>query len=180
MWCIPLGYPIECLEIDSSPGFTISVSCDHHPLAPGDRGAHIAANTTDCSHCGGSHPPNRQASCPALGTTCSNCGIPHHYAKACRKPPRRGKRQHQQGRHSPDRETPTVRTSSHAVRDDSASLHHAFASAVTETNHNYGVLDHHVFQQNSKSWIKRTSKTQPFITVSVSTHKHRAIHRFLS
>lgn len=61
-------------------------------------------------------------------------------------------------------------------------MSHTFAAAVTGSHPNKATLEHLIYLPSSNLWVERTSKPQPFITVSLSTRHidYKTIHHPLS
>ena len=119
-----------------------------------------------CSYCGkrghGKNAPARlrRKGCPAYGTVCSHCGKDHHFESVCR-----GKVKNKANRTS-EQENPIFDTLCElTIQHD-----------VTSTP-----LDHHVYNHLSGKWLRRPSRSQPFIKLSVKIQKedfdHFGLHR---
>ena len=104
-----------------------------------------------CTHCGGKghgrFTPTliRRRECPAFGKTCSKCGKDHHTAKVCR---------------SERSENTWADTLSEVSMCNLTSLDFDI----------HGILDH-VYHEPSHKWVRRRSKPQPFIRLSVETNR---------
>ena len=110
-------------------------------------------NQDTCTYCGtkghGKSPPTkiRRTKCPAFGTKCNHCGKDHHFEKVCRnKEPMKN-----------------------AGHEDAIS---DTLCEITSTDKAKGItLDHHVFDQSTKEWLKRQSQSQPYIRLQVSVDR---------
>ena len=133
-----------------------------------------ALNKSDqelCSYCGksghGKRNPShvRRAKCPAYGHKCELCQRDHHFEQVCRskdkpQPPRRLNREQGPKHSSPE----------DAVFDTFCSLFdRPVPDSAVCTLGKAIPLDHHVYDELSKSWIQRNSKPQPFLNVTVQT-----------
>lgn len=54
--------------------------------------------------------------------------------------------------------------------------------SVTSSRHSMGILDHHVFDKPSGTWIKRASKPQPYVRLTATTSQadYRKLNRRLT
>ena len=106
-----------------------------------------------CSYCGGTgHGRNaptrvRRTRCPAFGRKCKHCGKENHLAKVCRSEPMQDDSQHE-----------------NALFDETCTL-------TTLDAQDTSTLSHHVYDQSTKSWIRRQSKPQPFIQLQVEINQ---------
>ena len=114
-----------------------------------------------CSYCGkrghGKNAPARlrRKGCPAYGTVCSHCGKDHHFESVCR-----GKVKNKANRTS-EQENPIFDTLCElTIQHD-----------VTSTP-----LDHHVYNHLLGKWLRRPSRSQPFIKLSVKIQKEDYDH----
>ena len=111
-----------------------------------------------CNYCGksghGKQAPSRirRQSCIAFGHTCSHCGTNNHLETVCRSA-----RRHKQP-------SATTRDSDNAVFD---ALCTTFTTDHDFNIQNHTVLDHHVYDQLSGTWLNRQSQPQPFIQLTV-------------
>ena len=114
-----------------------------------------------CSYCGkkghGIRSPLhiRKKECAAYGHTCRHCGINHHLDNMCRN----------KNKFEPMAKSSTENEG--AVFDNlcainNLSQHHS-SKAIT--------LDHHLYSQLSDTWVKRPSKPQPFVNLTVGVHR---------
>ncbi len=99
-----------------------------------------------CSYCEGTghgrNAPTRTR-CPAFGKECKLCGKENHLAKVCR---------------------------SESMQDNSQYENALFDETCTLTTLNAqdtSTLSHHVYDQSTKSWIRRQSKPQPSLQLLV-------------
>ena len=115
-------------------------------------------NHDSCTYCGrqghGKQAPSsiRKKSCTAFGHICGHCGKNNHLEIVCRSRARAKKM------------PPTPHDSDNALFDVLCALH-------TRQSNNHGicalVLDHHVYDQLSGTWVNRKSQPQPFIQLTV-------------
>lgn len=123
---------------------------------PTQRGPQPKEDT--CSYCGGkghgkSAPTRiRRTECPAFGTKCTKCGRDHHMERVCR---------------SDSKQADTLYEST------------LFSDMCTLTSSDpltAGTLDHHIYSQPTKTWIKRQSKPQPYIRLQVKINRDDYSH----
>ena len=112
-----------------------------------------------CTYCGtkghGARSPQhvRRTTCPAYGTTCGHCTKLHHSEAMCRK-----------------RDS----TQDKPKRDEGSAVFDTLCASFNTANITSKngipcvVLDHHVYNQMSDSWIKHSSRPQPYISLSVT------------
>lgn len=112
-----------------------------------------------CSYCGtkghGKNPPTRvrRTECPAFGVKCNHCGREHHFERVCR-----GKKQ-----------TAKDMEHSDAVFD--------MLCGITSTGSvRSATLDHHIFNQTTKEWLRKQSKPQPYIRLRMSINREDYDH----
>ena len=117
-----------------------------------------AHNNDLCTYCGkaghgkqaASHI--RRKSCTAFGHTCGYCGKSNHLETVCR---------------SKDR----ARKMPHTPQESDNALFDTLCTMYTGTHNNDGacaiVLDHHVYDQLSGTWVNRKSQPQPFIELTI-------------
>jgi len=119
----------------------------------------IPAHNNDlCSYCGkpghGKQAASqiRRKSCIAFGQTCRHCGKSNHLETVCR---------------SKDR----VKKTSHTPQEYDNALFDTLCTIHTEKCNDDGscaiVLDHHVYDQLSGTWVNRKSQSQPFIELTI-------------
>ncbi|MCG8044423.1 MAG: reverse transcriptase family protein, partial [Candidatus Thiodiazotropha endolucinida] len=152
-----------------------------------------------CSYCGKrghgkqSTARIRRTQCPAYGHRCEHCKREHHFESVCRSKDdvygrskdytaRKARRQPPR---DPDHENavfdalctlfdqssrevdPTMELFDLSSRDGGPTMDNV--CSVTRGNHTIP-LDHHVYDNKSDTWVRRSSKPQPFINVTVQTH----------
>ena len=114
-----------------------------------------------CTYCGtrghGRNPPTRvrRKECPAFGTKCNYCDKDHHFEKMCR---------------SKHGAKPT-RSTEH---EDTISDTLCQVSSTDSTKR--ASMDHHVFDKLTKTWLRRCSKSQPYIRLQVSIQREDYNH----
>ena len=107
-----------------------------------------------CTYCGqkghGRSAPTkvRRKQCPAFGTSCSHCNRSHHYGKMCRR------------KNDPKEEG-----------EHESSIFDTLCEVTSCGGTGRIALGHHVFDQSTDQWHKRQSKAQPFVRLSMSTHR---------
>ena len=112
-----------------------------------------------CSYCGtkghGRNPPTRvrRTECPAFGNKCNHCGRDNHLEKMCR-----GKQPNTKGAEHND-----------AVFD-------TLCGVTSVGSVKSATLDHHVFDQDTREWLRKQSKPQPFIRLRMSIDRHDYSH----
>ena len=118
----------------------------------------------ECQYCGtkghGRRLPLklRKNVCPAYGKTCKSCKRNNHTENVCRD----------KSKESKNSEDETFAS----LCIGSISDKHIEASLRTDFNgKRYCSLDHHLYDNLTDSWIKHSSRPQPFITLSVSAEK---------
>jgi hypothetical protein len=114
-----------------------------------------------CNYCGksghGKQAPQRvrKKECPAFDHKCELCNRDHHLEIVCRSKDKPKPK---------SRAPPETQTCESAVFDALCSVtafgHHVQGKSV--------VLDHHIYDQLSETWIKRSSAPQPYIDLTVS------------
>jgi hypothetical protein len=111
-----------------------------------------------CHYCGKKGHGNRSGAmvrkkeCPAYGHKCKNCDKDNHYESVCRS----------KTKSKPDTRTKLSDEYEGAVFDS--------LCALTTSDHSgrkYINLDHHLYHQLSDTWVKQTSKPQPFVNLTV-------------
>ena len=112
-----------------------------------------------CTYCGqkghGRSAPTkvRRKQCPAFGTSCSHCNRSHHYGKMCRR------------KNDPKEEG-----------EHESSIFDTLCEVTSCGGTGRIALGHHVFDQSTDQWHKRQSKAQPFVRLSMSTHREDYEH----
>lgn len=112
-----------------------------------------------CGYCGKKGhgkfalPKTRKKECPAYGHSCKHCGRLHHYDVMCRN----------KNRLKSDKQQVQPEECEGAVFD---ALCAATYSVVNDGNNGI-TLDHHLYNQMSDTWTKKSSQSQPFITLTV-------------
>lgn len=134
-------------------------------------------DTEPCSYCNkrghGKHSTARirRTQCPAYGHQCEQCKRDHHFEAVCRSKdyPRRPARY--QPARTVDHENAVfdaLCTLFDQPSDEVDSDTSDEVSTVSRGSHSVP-LDHHVYDTLSDTWIRRSSKPQPFINVTVQT-----------
>ena len=114
-----------------------------------------------CSYCGrrghGRSPPTwlRRKECPAYGTICGNCKKDHHFESVCR------------GR---------AKTKSSRISEQESAAFDTLCELTIQCNMASISLDHHVYDQPSDKWLRRPSKSQPFVRLSMAVQKEDYKH----
>ncbi|XP_014676386.1 PREDICTED: uncharacterized protein LOC106816320 [Priapulus caudatus] len=114
-----------------------------------------------CSYCGkkGHGVRNlakvRQKECPAYGHTCQRCDKNHHFDSMCR-----------------GRNKAKYKTMAKSFDEHEGAVFDHLCSITTPARRNGGniTLDHHLYNQLSDTWIRRKSKPQPFVNLTVGAH----------
>ncbi|RLJ22719.1 hypothetical protein DJ031_00325, partial [bacterium endosymbiont of Escarpia laminata] len=118
------------------------------------------AGSTDqnpCSYCGkkghGRNAPQdiRRTECPAYNSTCTACHKKHHFEVVCR------------GKYRRKREDTKVELQEGAVFDSLCIIN----NTGRRRNERFIALDHHLYNQLSDTWLKQSSKPQPFVKLGV-------------
>ncbi|XP_064403513.1 uncharacterized protein LOC135348996 [Halichondria panicea] len=111
-----------------------------------------------CTYCGtkghGRNPPTRirQTECPAYGTKCNHCDKDHHFEKVCR-----------------------VKNGTKTTEHGDA-IFDTLCGLSSTDNSNSTPLDHHIFNQFTKGWLRRQSKPQPFVRLQMSVEREDYNH----
>ena len=128
-------------------------------------------DTTDkhalCGYCGkkghGKSAPARlrRRECPAYGHHCQHCNRDHHLESVCRS-----------------KDKPKIATRVPPSVDDREGAIFNTLCTVTASGNRYGrkaiALDHHLYDMLSDTWVKKRSRPQPFmhLTVSISSEDY--------
>ena len=121
-----------------------------------------------CSYCGKrGHGKKRTAQerktqCPAYGHRCAQCRREHHFESVCRSVDNPRRPSHTQPKNF-DKESALFDA---LCTVDSSQIHHQDVNIVNNNKHSIP-LDHHVYDNLSDTWIRRSSKPQPFVRVSI-------------
>ena len=111
-----------------------------------------------CTYCGtkghGRNPPTRirRTECPAYGTKCNHCDKDHHFEKVCR-----------------------VKNGTKTTEHGDA-IFDTLCGLSSTDNSNSTPLDHHIFNQFTKGWLRRQSKPQPFVRLQMSVEREDYNH----
>ena len=106
---------------------------------------HTESNCYYCGKPGHGHKPSfkdRKTTCKAFGHRCQNCNKDHHYESVCQS---------------------TKHDTAQAITSD-ASFDWLCTSEVAAATD----VKHHIFDKASGKWVKRNSKQQPLIQVTIS------------
>ena len=120
-----------------------------------------------CSHCGlsghgnGRNKEERVKKCPAYNKRCTKCGLLHHSPTVCRKQVESSS-SNQFGRASQQPATQDA-VFLHTGEEDIGFFHESPYDEVSSIT-----LDHHVYDDMVKAWLKRKSDPQPFIRLAVT------------
>ena len=123
---------------------------ERHPTNPDTRSQHET-----CSYCGkrghGRSAPHkvRRKQCPAYGQTCGHCGRSHHLENVCRV------------KATTKAETPVK------LDEHESAIFDSLCEVTTLGHHRSIVLEHHLYNQLSDTWVRQSSKPQPFIKLTV-------------
>ena len=131
-------------------------------------------------------PHLRKHDYPAYSHTCKHCGSQHHFDHMCHS---KGKTKHLTpgGPHtwSPTQSDITANTIlyENAIFDQLlegaifGSLCALQSSTATDPGRHSVALDHHLYNQQTDTWVKQASKAQPFIkfTATVSPNDYAAL-----
>ena len=108
-----------------------------------------------CSYCEtkghGRNPPTRvrRRECPAFDKKCNRCNKDHHFERVCR-------------------------TKNNTKSADEAKQEDAIFDAVCEvmsTGSPAATLTHHIYNKVTKSWLRRQSRSQPYVRLQASIHQ---------
>ena len=105
-----------------------------------------------CTYCGtkghGRNSPTkiRRKECPAFGTKCNHCHKDHHFERMCRA--KRG-----------------AKPAENTEHEDGISDTLCPITSVGNTKR--ASVDHHVFDKFTKGWLRRRSKSQPYVRLQV-------------
>lgn len=167
----------------------------HHDTPPTNGGSNQRQDPT-CFFCGtaghGAKPPREicQGKCPANNKTLSFCGLQHHIESVCLK------KQSAATNSAPDvvscidglycsdqlcsLSAAGARPPSYsdAVRSSVAPAREAHQASIVQMDildsrrqaAEDPALDHHVYDKNSATWIRRPSKPQPFVKLGIAIH----------
>lgn len=120
-----------------------------------------------CGHCGEpGHDPSRRSrmtNCPAYNNTCSICGRLHHFAKVCRRAA--PETRHQSRINQPSRDSHIQCT-----QDTYDTLCSVKQNDTVTAN-----LEHHIFDEDKRTWQQRPSAPQPTVEVSITAHPEDTI-----
>jgi hypothetical protein len=119
-----------------------------------------------CGYCGKkghgkSAPPNlRRKSCSAFNHTCSHCTKRNHFESMCR---------------SKDTQQNSFKKSAHHENSDDCegAVFDALCTVTSFSQHRGHRtinLDHHLYNNMCDTWIKQTSKPQPFVKLNVTVN----------
>ena len=92
--------------------------------------------------------------CPAFGTKCNHCNKDHHFEEMCRS------KQGSNAAKSLEHEDSVSDTLCH----------------VTTGNQKGANMDHHVFDKVSKAWLRRRSRSQPYIRLQMNIQREHYVH----
>ena len=113
-----------------------------------------------CSYCGtkghGRNPPTRvrRRECPAFGKKCNRCNKDHHFERVCR-------------------------SKNNTKSADEAEQEDAIFDAVCEvmsTGSPAATLTHHIYNKVTKSWLRRQSRSQPYVRLQASIRQEDYDH----
>ena len=114
-----------------------------------------------CTYCGtrghGRSPPTRirRIECPAFGTKCNLCDKNNHFEKMCRS------------KHD-------TRSAKNAEQDDA--IFDTLCEITSTDSTKSTTLDHHVFDEHTKEWLRKQSKPQPYIRLQMSIRREDYNH----
>ena len=94
---------------------------------------------------------SRKNSCPAFNHTCRYCQRPHHFDHVCR---------------SKDKPKRAERKSESALIEESNSVFNALC-AISSNTPTESPISHHCYNQSTNTWKKQSSRSQPFIPLSI-------------
>ena len=120
---------------------------------------------TKCTYCGnpnhgdGKDRELRKLKCPAYGNSCSKCNIRNHYPHLCRSKGKKNKDKHI-----------TAGINTTESDSDSASLCSLGFEMVSTLRQKYVVLDHHQYDDMCDKWLRKSSKEQPYIKLTIETN----------
>ena len=126
------------------------------PPPPKDPGDHVlwacrrAMGGAPQRRLGGS---NAQPLAPVAATAVAACNRSHHYGKMCRR------------KNDPKEEG-----------EHESSIFDTLCEVTSHGGTGRIALGHHVFDQSTDQWHKRQSKAQPFVRLSMSTHREDYEH----
>ena len=137
-----------------------------------------ATNSTQphCFHCGqvghgdGRNRRERRKHCPAYNHICTKCNIRHHHENVCRnsqRKPQSNPNEHQNATQDAVFQQ-MISNSENGFFEAAVFDQLCTTTDSTPTYSNSITLDHHLYDQICKSWKKRRSDPQPYITVLVT------------
>ena len=120
-----------------------------------------SANNEPCEYCGkrghGKSAPTRirRNDCPAFGHKCDHCTRFHHFESVCRSKARTNSGQQNRMAN---------------INNESAVFDALCNLTSIEPNSNISAisLDHHLYDQLTRTWFKQRSEPQPFLDVNIS------------
>ena len=124
-----------------------------------------AEKTKTCLYCGKpghghkAPPKTRKQECPAYGNICQLCGRANHLEATCQSKDRPINR----------KPSSTNGTSRQAENASFEALCYLSSSSKDQSTHGI-LLDHHLYNHLNDRWIRRASRTQPFITLKTTIH----------
>ena len=125
----------------------------------------------NCSYCGKKGHGKaaiahiRMKECPAYGHKCKHCQRDHHFETVCR---------------SKDKPKATTRAAPRSTNDCEGAVFDALCSISNSDQYRTRqtiAIDHHLYDHLSDTWVKKSSRTQPFInlTVTISPDDYTAL-----
>ena len=114
-----------------------------------------------CTYCGtkghGRNPPTRvrRRECPAFGTKCNYCNKDHHFERMCR------------GKHD-------LKPATNTEHEDAIS--NALCQITSTDSTKRASVDHHVFDKVTKGWLRRRSKSQPYVRLQMNIQREDYDH----
>ena len=130
-----------------------------------------------CTYCGtkghGQNSPTRirRKECPAFGTKCDYCGKDHHLQKVCRA------KQHPKSAKNTEHEDVISDVLCEVTSTDApAWLIKSIKRTWLTKSIKRTSLAHHVFDNVTKEWLRRRSKSQPYIQLQMSTQREDYNH----
>lgn len=125
-----------------------------------------STSSEKCNYCGNkghgkrASAEIRRSKCPAFNTTCDKCKKKHHFKKVCRSK-------------AVEDEHRAIDTSD--TESDGAAALESLCSVDTTPDKtslsHIQCLDHHIYDEMCRQWMKRPSRSQPYMKVEITAHE---------
>ncbi len=104
-------------------------------------------------------PKTRKQECPAYGNICQLCGRARHLEATC------------QSKDTPINRKPSSTNGTSRLAENASFEALCYLSSSSKDQSTHGILlDHHLYNHLNDRWIRRASRTQPFITLKTTIH----------